>query len=744
MTPERNITLSVNEQGHCFVEIDVSGKAVNLISSRLLTELSQTIDSIRSDARIKGVIFLSGKLDHFIGGAEIDVHEFLSDLDATLGFVKQGRAIYQRIAELPVPTLAAIHGACLGGGLELALACRYRLASEHQKTRIGLPEVMLGILPAWGGTTRLPRLIGLSAALDMLLSGKQLDARRAERIGLVDRVTTSMEIATQAEKFLSDILSGGDALRQKTLALRMRSQKNMVARFLNQTLPGRAIVFHQARKNVLRITRGHYPAPLVIIDVIRKGIGAPIERSFELEQEGIESLVKDESTKNLLHVFSLKMHSGKPPKNVNVPGTVPAATPIPPFETADRVTRIRKVGVLGAGVMGAGIAQWLLHHEIPVRLRDINEEAVSKGIKYINEAFQKIVSKRKLRPEEKSDRMRLLSTTTGYSGFATCDLIIEAVAERMEIKHRVIRDLQEVAGWHGIFATNTSSLSVTSMAEPSKYPERILGLHFFNPVAQMPLVEVVRGRQTSAATLSAGVAFVKQIGKTPLVVSDSPGFLVNRILMAYGNEAGLLLEEGASVESIDDAMKEFGLPMGPFTMMDVVGLDIAHHTAESIRRALGLDPAEQSRIGDQLFAAGMFGKKTGRGFYRYEDRKKHRNPELDKTLEAVRKERGLSPRPTITEKEITDRLIMIMANTAAWCLETKVVEEPGDVDLGLIMGAGFPPFRGGLLKYCDYLGITAVKEMLDRYARTAGPRFSSGPLITKLARKEEGFYQSDK
>jgi 3-hydroxyacyl-CoA dehydrogenase/enoyl-CoA hydratase/3-hydroxybutyryl-CoA epimerase len=725
MTPEKNISISISDRGLCRVEIDVPGKTVNLISPRLLTELSNAVDSILTDPKIKGVIFLSRKPDHFIAGAEIDVQRFFSDLDGTLAFIKQGRDVYQKIASLPIPTLAAIHGACLGGGLELALACHYRLASDHRKTRLGLPEVMLGIFPCWGGVTRLPRLIGLSAALDLLLTGKNLDARRAERIGLVDRVVTSKEIPTQADSFMLEILARGASLHQKIQTARMRSQNKILARFLNQTPLGRALVFHQARKNVMRLTHGRYPAPLKIIDVVRKGIGAPLERSFDLEQEGLRKLVREETTHNLLHVFSIRMHAGKLPKE---------------SRPNDHVPSIRKVGILGAGVMGAGIAQWMLQQEITVRLRDINEEAIAKGIKTINEAFDKQVSRRRMRRVDKEDRMRLLSATTGYSGFSTCDLVIEAVAERMEIKQRVIRDLQEAVGGGAIFATNTSSLSITAMAEAAKRPECVLGLHFFNPVAQMPLVEVVKGKLTSDETLAIGVAFVKRIGKTPLIVSDSPGFLVNRILTDYGNEAGLLLEEGATVDQVDRAMEAFGMPMGPFTMMDVVGLDIAHHTAETIRTDLHLDPAEHSRIFDRLFEAGKLGIKTGQGLYRYKGREKRGNPELDTMLAAVRKDRGLSPRPIITNQEITDRLVMIMVNTAAWCLEKRVVQEPGDVDLGLIIGAGFPPFRGGLLKYCDKVGIVKVKETLDRYSRSAGPRFSPAQMITDLSSQGKGFY----
>ncbi|MBI3812330.1 MAG: enoyl-CoA hydratase/isomerase family protein [Nitrospirae bacterium] len=725
MTPEKTINLSVNDRSICHVEIDVPGKAVNVISAQVLAELSAAVDSIQSDPGIKGVIFLSRKPDHFIGGADIDAQKFLGDLESSLAFAKQGQDVYQKIAELPVPTLAAIHGACLGGGLELALACRYRLASDHRKTRMGLPEVMLGLLPAWGGTTRLPRLIGLSAALDLLLTGKQLDAKRAERIGLVDRVITDKEISTQADAFMSELTAKIDLMDSKIRSIRHQAQNKMMARFLNHTPVGRFILLHQARKNVLTATKGRYPAPLKIIEVVQNGFGGPIGRSLDLEQEGLKTLAHEETTRNLLHVFSLRIHAGKLPHDAAASKSIPS---------------IRKVGVLGAGVMGAGIAQWFLQQGIPVRLRDINEGAVAKGIKSINEAFDKLVSRRRLRPEEKADRMRLLSAATSYSGFSKSDLVIEAVAERMEIKQRVIRELQEAAGERAVFATNTSSLSVSAMAEASKRPDRVLGLHFFNPVSQMPLVEIVKGRQTSDETVAAGVAFVKQIGKTPLIVSDSPGFLVNRILMAYGNEAGLLLEEGAAADRTDRVMESFGMPMGPFTMLDLVGLDIAYHTAETIRTALRLDWAQQSRIGDRLFDAGRFGKKTGQGFYRYEGRQKIANPELAAVLAAVRKDRGITPRPNITDQEITERLLMIMVNTAAWCLETEVVTGPGDVDLGLIMGAGFPPFRGGLLKYCDKIGMTAVKEALDRYARSAGSRFSPARMIKDRAQQAKGFY----
>ena len=721
----RAIHYSVDPAGICHLEIDVPGKSVNLISPQVLAELSESIEEIRKNPKIKGVVFLSQKRDHFIGGAEINAKEFLSNLEETLSFVEQGRSVFQKISELSVPTLAAIHGACLGGGLELALACHYRISTQHPKTRMGLPEVMLGILPAWGGTTRLPRLIGLTAGLDMLLTGKQVNSKRAERMGLVDRVISEKSVRLQADHFLSEILLGSPDKIKKIKIKRMLNQNRFKTRILEKTFLGRYFVFSQAKKNILKFSKGHYPAPLEILKIIRDGFLQSVPLALPLEQKVMQKLIRHETTRNLLHVFETRLQAGKLS---------------PEIQSATGPTPVKKVGVLGAGAMGAGIAQWISQRGIPVRLKDVSLEAVSKGMKTINHLLQKQVSKRRITPAEKNEYLRFVSGTTTYSGFSNCDLVIEAVAERLDIKKKVFQELQAGTKDHMILATNTSSLSVFSMAETAKTPERLLGLHFFNPVARMPLVEVVRSKQTSDATLAAGVAFVKQIGKTPLIVSDSPGFLVNRILMAYANEAGLLLEEGSALESIDRSMEQFGMPMGPFTMMDVVGLDIANHTAESIRLRLNLDDRQQSRITNRLFLKKHLGIKSGKGFYHYGKTKKVNQLILDTELSEIRKSRGLKNGAEISNEEITDRLMMIMINTAAWCLETKVIEKPADVDIGLIMGAGFPPFRGGLLKYADNIGIPAVFERLDQLAGSNGSRFAPQSLIQHMKNAGTQFY----
>ena len=728
MSPDQTIHPSVNEQGICKIEMDCPGKAVNLLSSKVLSELSDAVDAIQSNPKIKGVIFLSRKPNHFIGGALIDVKQFLEKPQSALDFVEEGRLVFQKIHSLSVPTLAAINGTCLGGGLELALACRYRLATDHRKTRIGLPEVLLGILPAWGGTTRLPRMLGLTASLDLLLTGKQLDARRALRVGLIDRMITSHAIPLQAEAFLNTILTKRQSIIPVIKKSRQRPQSRLITRLLDRTRLGRWLVFRQARKNVLKLTHGKYPAPLKIIEVVRKGIKQSMENALPLEQKAIEVLIRDLTTANLLHVFSLRMQAGKLPEGVTV---------------SDSPPEIKKVGVIGAGAMGAGIAQWLIQHEIPVRLRDINEDQVAKGIATINQLLEKQVSRRKLRPEEKAHYLDILSPTTDYSGFSDCDFVIEAVAEKIEIKEKVIRELQAKTSGREIFASNTSSLSVSTMSQAALNHEKVLGLHFFNPVSKMPLVEVVRAKKTSNSVLAAGVAFVKRIGKTPVITSDSPGFLVNRILMAYANEAGLLLEDGANVDAVDRAMLAFGMPMGPFTMMDVVGLDIAWHAGSSISTALKLDLSQQAKVVYHLFEAGRLGRKTGSGFYQYKKGKPvvdHRG--LEAPLAQARNDRGISTRSGIGKEEISNRLILIMINTAAWCLENKVVETPGDVDLGMIMGTGFPPFRGGLLVYADKMGLVEINQELNRCAQTLGDRFKPSALIQTLAQKNSGFYSS--
>ncbi|HEY5647939.1 MAG TPA: enoyl-CoA hydratase-related protein, partial [Nitrospiria bacterium] len=433
MTNPVHIHFSLKEGNIGIIEFDLQGKPVNLLSPEVLEELSQVLDSLREPDPPEGLIFLSRKKDSFIGGAQIEPEKLFKNRDETVRFIQTGRDLFDQIANLPFPTLAAVHGPALGGGLELALACRYRMASSHPRTRLGLPEVMLGILPAWGGTTRLPRLVGLQSALDLLLTGKQVSPKQALRMGLIDRVATTENIGPQARVFMRQIIETGPGFQEKIRRARGRSRKGTSTWFLDKTRPGRAMVFSKARQTVLARTRGHYPAPIKILEVVKKGLSLPVARALPLEQGAMEALMEEETTRNLMHVFALQMGAGKGlPKSESAPG--------------GKTPSLEKIGVLGGGAMGSGIAQWILGRGLQVRLKDINEAAVGNGIRTIHQLFDTLVSRRRLTLFEKEEKLHRLSSTTAYSGFKSCGLVIEAVAEKLDIKKSVIRELQDKAG----------------------------------------------------------------------------------------------------------------------------------------------------------------------------------------------------------------------------------------------------------------------------------------------------------
>jgi 3-hydroxyacyl-CoA dehydrogenase/enoyl-CoA hydratase/3-hydroxybutyryl-CoA epimerase len=719
--PTSGIRYEVDSTGIARVELNLPGKKVNLLTPALLDELDRTVESIRSDPKVRGALFLSGKPDQFIAGAEIDAESFIHSPEVGVLYGNRGRAVLDHLASLSVPTLALIHGACLGGGAELALACRYRIATDHRKTRIGFPEVLLGILPAWGGTTRLPRLVPLERALGLLLTGRTVTAREALRMGFVDRVITPVQQEVQARAVLSEMIT-----RKDRPVPSGRKRPGLRTRLIEKTGPGRALLFYLARRRVRKETKGRYPAPFKILEVVQRGIRLPVQQALSLEEEALRYLVHHPVTPRLLHVFTLQRLAGKLPEAI---------------EALAEKQSIRKVGVIGAGTMGSGIAHWVAHQEIPVRIKDISPEALLNGLRLIRRLFSEMEKRRRLTSSEAERRMRLVSVTTDFTGFSNCDLIIEASFEDLAVKQELVRQLQADVKNRFLFATNTSSLSVSRIAEAASDPGRVVGLHFFNPVHRMPLVEVVHSGPTSDEALAAAVGFVRRIGKTPLIVRDSPGFLVNRILDAYGNEALLLLEEGTAVETIDGALRGFGMPMGFFEMADLVGNEIIYHAGRSIAESLQLDPKQRARLLDRLVSDRRLGKKTRMGFYRYDGKKPAvDHAYLDPRVEEVRSSRGAPTVRGASGEEILERTLLAMINTAAGCLENRVVASPGDVDLGLILGAGFPPFRGGLLKQADEKGSRWLLDRLKFYSERCGPRFEPSPLISRLADENRGFY----
>ncbi|MBR9990432.1 MAG: enoyl-CoA hydratase/isomerase family protein, partial [Gemmatimonadetes bacterium] len=596
-----------------------------------------------------------------------------------------------------------------GGGTELVLACDAAVASDRDETRIGLPEIKLGIIPGFGGTTRLPRVIGLREALAMILTGSTISARKAQRIGLI------------AERMHQGVLYD----RAAALGLELAAQRSdrgrkrsLLSKLLDDTAVGRRVVLAQARRQVMKETGGHYPAPLRALDVIAKSAKLPLDAALKVEAKALGDLIVTDVSKNLLHVFHLMEAAKKAgPSGVK---------PLP----------VKRVAVLGAGVMGGGIAQLLAYRELDVRLKDIRNDALGLGLRHARELFDRLVKRGRIEKKAAQRHMDAIAPTLDYSGFGTADLVIEAVVERMDVKQQVLRETETHVRADSVLTTNTSSLSVNTMQAALERPHRFAGMHFFNPVNRMPLVEVIRGEQTSDETLATVVSLTKTLGKTPVVVNDGPGFLVNRILAPYLNEAAWLLAEGGSIRQIDRALKRFGMPIGPLRLLDEVGLDVARHAGAVMNEAFGERLALPPTM-TALAQTDLLGRKGGRGFYTYEDgREKGVNEgiygSLGATLPAERRE--------LQEQDILDRTLFTMVNEAARVLEDGIVAAPGDVDLAMITGTGFPPFRGGLLRWADTIGMTQILRRLEELRGRHGPRFEPAPLIRERAAAGSGFY----
>lgn len=698
--------------------IDQPGKKVNLLSLHMLDEIERVLDEVAGHPEIKVLIFASRKSDNFIAGA--DLTSMVADgfdLAAAVAFGHRGRNLFQRVAEMSVTTIAAIHGSCLGGGLELSLACDYRIASNEPKTKLGLPEVQLGILPAWGGISRLPRMIALPDALDMLLTGKQLKAKKAKSVGLVHLTPPRELLMDTARKLAADVLAGQTGYADK------KKKPGLMDRALNDLPMGQNIVFKQARKNVLDKTKGFYPSPLKILETVQNSLHLPLSEAFKLEADGFENLLQRSETGSLMNLFFINQELAK----------------VGESETGEKLGRkVKTLGVLGSGYMGAGIAQVSNYKNLDVRMKDVNYQALLNGMKNVNSAYAKLVKRRRLTAKAAEDLMRKLTISTDYTGFKHADLVIEAVLERMDVKKTVFGELAPHVNPQTIFASNTSALSINEMAAATDRPDRFIGLHFFGPVAKMPLVEVIVGEQTSAATLATALNYVRGIGKTPVVIrKDKPGFVVNRVLMVYGNEAGLLLEEGADMTTIDRLMLDFGMPMGIFEVIDLAGVDVAYHTAESVDVLFRDRPGyKRSKVLEALFSEKRLGQKNGRGFYIYAG--KDKIPDHRYVAQVV--ERIGTPKREISAEEIRDRLVLSLLNESALCLQEGLVEKPGEIDMAMLMGTGFPPFRGGPLRLIDQQGIQFIVNQLEYYAETRGERFAPCQLLKDMAASGKKFY----
>ena len=690
------------------VTINRKDKPVNALSRSVMEELRDLIRTVRNDKSIRGVLFQSGKPGVFIAGADITEFEDLTDEDAARETSEFGQGVFKELEELRVPTVALISGACLGGGLEFALACNYRMASDHEKTKIGLPEVQLGLLPGWGGTVRLPKLIGLVNALPLILTGKQLNGFQARSKGIVGDTVTPEALDSVGEKILKTHFEFGSANK----LFRQPKQPGWQRAIANFGLV-KKYALKKAQQQVMAKTRGHYPAPLVIIDTLRKGLSASEQQRYAIEAKAISGLAGSPVTQECIRLFFLSEEAKKPPEELTAE-----------YDSKD----LQQAAVLGAGAMGAGIALLLARKGIATRLKDIKPEFVANGVKTVRKLLGKDVKRRKLTKRQAEIVFDRISPTTDYCGLKHADVVIEAVLEDMTIKRQVFQELAAATGPETVLATNTSSLLVSDVAESTPHPERVVGLHFFNPPHQMLLVEVIHTPQTSPEALAKAFAVVQRLGKTPVVVGDCAGFLVNRLLAPYMNEAGFLLAELSDPMEIDRAVVDFGMPMGPLALSDLVGLDVAAHVAENMHAAYG-DRMKQAPLWGRLKELQSDSNIKPKLL---DEKGKQLRPAVARIAAELRRETEQSGSGPAGRKEIVERLVYPVVNEAARCLDEGIARCADDVDLAMVFGTGFAPFRGGPLRFAQTQGLGTVVDALDRMAVTH-PHLAPSDALRRFA-----------
>ncbi len=701
------------QNGIAVVTFDLPGEPVNKLNTTVKTELESLLARLREDPSTRAVVLISGKPDTFIAGADIEEFTAIANQTEAERLSFEGQETVSRLETFQKPIVAAIHGACLGGGLEVALACHYRIASDHPKTLLGLPEVQLGLIPGAGGCQRLPRLIGARAALDMILSGKTERAAKALRIGLVDEVVPGSILRQVA-------VAAADRLVRDGLPTR-RNKGGLAGMILDRTAPGRRVVYRTARKQVLKKTGGHYPAPLAALGAVEIGLEQGVAAGLAEEHRAFGELAVGDVSRKLVQIFfattALKKDDG-----------IRSGPAVP--------RQIRRLGVVGSGFMGSGIAGTaVLNVEVDTRLKDSDLTRVGKGLKAATSLLKERLDRRRLTRPQYERLSALLSGSADYSGFSRADLVIEAVFEELEVKRQVLAEVEREIRPEAIFATNTSTIPIHQIAGRARHPERVLGMHFFSPVERMPLLEVIPTEATSPDTIVTAVRFGRRMGKTVIVVADRPGFWVNRILSPYLNEAGHLLQEGVPIELIDRTMTEFGFPVGPVALLDEVGLDVAQKAGTVMHEAFG-DRMKPAGSLPRMLGATRLGRKNGRGFYHY---KAGHKAGVDRSVYPLL---GVKAVNDVDEDLVQRRLVYAMLNEAALACADHVVRSPRDADIGAIFGIGFPAFRGGPLRMIDDVGPNRVVETLYQLQEQFGERFRPAPALLEMTRSGDRYYSA--
>lgn len=705
------IRLEVDEDGVATLWLDDPEASVNKLSRDTLDAFAEAFSVIETRDNITGLVFISGKEESFIVGADLDMLRNLDTSEEAQRLSRQAHRLGTRIKTLDIPTVVAIHGPAMGGGLELALTCDYRIASTHDSTKLALPEVQLGLLPGAGGTQHLPRLVGLQQALPLLLTGKNTYPKKAQRIGLVDALIHPPGLHQAAKRAALQLARGELAVD--------RMPQSLGKRLLESTGMSRRFIYQQAEKRAEKESRGNYPAPPRIIDAVRTGMEEGLDEGLDTEARHFGELIVTPESKALVHLFFAKQHGETNPQK-------------------EQAQPIDTVGVLGAGLMGGGIAQVSASNDMDVILRDQTIELASKGKKQIWSSLSKQADKGIISEFTRDQIVERVVPTEDYTPIEQCDLVIEAVPEDLDIKHQVISEVEDRVDEDTVIATNTSSIPIAEVAAEAAHPERVIGMHYFSPVPDIPLLELITTDETSEEALATAYETGLAQDKTVIVVNDGPGFYTTRILALYMNEALILLEEGADVPTVDTAMKDFGFPMGPYELFDFVGIDVAAKITEVMKERLDPDRLDISDTASRLAEADLLGQKANLGFYHYEpeDGDKEREEVNDDLYGHV----GGEPRSTPPTKVVQDRLGLIMVNEAVRCFEEGILTDPRDGDLGAVFGFGFPPFLGGPFRFVDQNGASSVVDRLERLADEYGPRFQPADLLARHAEEDLRFY----
>ncbi len=709
-------------EGVVMLVIDVAEEPVNTLKPDFAGHMSRLLDQVEGNSEIRALVITSGKKDSFVAGADIHMIQAAGSAEAATRLSRSGQQVLDRLEQLNVPCVAAIHGACLGGGLELALACRERVGSSSEKTKLGLPEVQLGLLPGMGGTQRLPRLVGVQAALDLLLTGRQVGAHKARRLGILNETVPPsivVKVAIERAKRLA-----AEPNKKTTLdALRgLFDKEELTELALAENPLGRRVLFDQARKRLLMKTHGKYPAPERILEVVKVGLERGIRTGLDAEAEAFGALAVSAEASELMQIFfatqELKKDRG-----------VADASVLP--------EEVSRVAVLGGGLMGAGIAYVsATQAELAVRLKDKDVAGLSHGLQHVRGLLDERVKRHRLSLVESGRIMSRVTATLDYSGFAAAQLVIEAVFEDVELKRRMLADVERYGHPRAIFASNTSSLPIASIAERAKHPERVIGMHYFSPVNKMPLLEIVVTEKTAPWVTATAVAVGKKQGKTVIVVRDGAGFYTSRILAPYLNEALFILGEGVPIEKIDRALLDHGFPVGPVALLDEIGIDVASKVAKVMLETFGarLQPPEATH---KLIADDRLGRKNSRGFYQYsESFEKGRRP-VDPFVYGVL---GVTPNREMDPKDLAGRCVLSMVNEAVRCLDDGILRSARDGDVGAIFGLGFPPYLGGPFRYVDRVGAAEVVERLERLKAQHGERFEPARGLRERAASGRTLY----